>query len=50
MFEYKQRPWTRPLTDEEYNRAVGLTPQPPAPESPKPQDAATSDFDSWGVD
>jgi hypothetical protein len=23
MFDYKQRPWSRPLTDEEYDRAVG---------------------------
>jgi hypothetical protein len=23
MFDYKQRPWSRPLTDEEYDLAVG---------------------------
>jgi hypothetical protein len=26
MFDYKQRPWTRPLTDEEYDRATGSIP------------------------
>jgi hypothetical protein len=27
MFEYKQRPWTRRITDEEYARAVGNAPK-----------------------
>jgi hypothetical protein len=25
MFDYKQRPWSRSLSDEEYDRAVGKT-------------------------
>lgn len=26
MFEYKQRPWTRDISDAEYNAAVGRAP------------------------
>ena len=35
MFDYKQRPWSRPLTDEEYDRAVGRLADSPSDE-PKP--------------
>lgn len=52
MFDYKQRPWSRAVTDEEYDRATGrdlLKTERPAPLRESTSDASTSEDSLGGI-